>query len=96
MIYFIQSGDSGPVKIGKALNPEVRRSELQTGSSEQLHLRAILDVEDDVERHMHVLLDPCRIRGEWFSSDEMILNVAMACALAGHVWDPFNVRAATR
>ena len=89
MIYFIQAGDAGPVKIGKGNDPERRLMALQTGSYERLHLRATLDVGDEVERHFHQILEPCKTRGEWFRGDEMIVNIAMACAMAGHVWEPF-------
>ena len=89
MIYFIQAGDTGPIKIGKGNDPERRLRELQTGAYVRLHLRAILDVEDGVEQHFHEILESCRTLGEWFRGDELIVNIAMACAMAGQVWEPF-------
>ena len=88
MIYFIQSGESGPVKIGKADDPVSRLSSLQVGSPDQLHIRAVLDVHDSVEGHLHSVLGNCRIRGEWFDTNELIVNIAMATAQAGFVWEP--------
>ena len=87
MIYFVQSGEDGPLKIGKANSPYSRINELQTGSPERLYMRATLDVPDSVERGLHAILGGCRVRGEWFDSKEIIVNIVLACALAGHVYD---------
>ena len=87
MIYFIQSGDCGPIKIGKAKHPESRLRELQTGSCEPLTLLATLDVDDNAEHSLHATLSGCRLRGEWFDSKELYVNVALACALAGHLFE---------
>ena len=111
MIYFIQSGHDGPIKIGKAVNPHSRIKELQTGSAEKLILLATLDVEDEAEGELHKALDGSRVRGEWFDHRELSVNIALALALAGYLppWacpyaygatlygqDPVEVRARRR
>lgn len=88
MIYFIQAGEDGPIKIGRSSNEVGRFGGLQTATYERLHLRATLDVPDEIEGYFHTILSGARIRGEWFDSKETIVNIALACALAGHVWEP--------
>lgn len=67
MIYFIQAGEDGPIKIGKTNNSvEHRLAQLQTGNSEELHL-VWIDLEQDVtEEEIHTELKEHNIRGEWF------------------------------
>jgi hypothetical protein len=88
MIYFIQAGEDGPIKIGRSEDHIQRFGGLKTGSYERLHIRAVLDVPDEVEMHYHDILSNCRIRGEWFDSNEISVLFALACAQAGHVWEP--------
>lgn len=45
MIYFIQAGESGPIKIGVALDPCKRLAELQTGHYEGLRIIGLMDGE---------------------------------------------------
>lgn len=85
MIYFIQAGEDGPVKIGKANNPQKRLAVLQTGSSDRLYIRAVLDAPDEAEKHLHKTLAGAKMRGEWFSPS-LQTNCIMACALAGHLY----------
>lgn len=73
-VYFIRAGDSGPVKIGRAIDVAGRLAELQTAHYEVLHL--IREVEGGAaeerwfHRHFHVL----RIRREWFLFDATMLS----------------------
>jgi len=66
MIYVIEAGDGGPVKIGVAVNPKSRLRELQTGNPEKLRLLAEVDLADEYERLAHVWLKEFRMEGEWF------------------------------
>ena len=84
MIYFIQAGEDGPVKIGKADNPVKRLAALQIGSSERLYIRAVLDEPDEVEGRLHRMLEKFRVNGEWFKL-EIETMCAMACAIAGFI-----------
>lgn len=65
-IYFIQAGDAGPVKIGLAMNPEQRRTELQTASHERLHIRATVVGDLGTEQGFHRFYRREHVRGEWF------------------------------
>jgi hypothetical protein len=70
MIYAIQAGESGPIKIGKAKNPSWRIKELQTGQHENLRILAVADIPDHNEQWMHNFLAEHRIRGEWFADND--------------------------
>ena len=85
MIYFIQAGEDGPVKIGKANNPKSRLGILQIGSPERLYLRAVLDEPDEVEGVLHEALKGVRMNGEWFVTHLSTL-CAMAAAMAGFIY----------
>ena len=83
-VYFIQSGDSGPIKIGVAVNPEGRRANLQIGSAETLFIRRVIDGDARVERYLHEKFTHLRLSGEWFTpaSDllDLIANPTQAAA----------------
>jgi hypothetical protein len=66
LIYFIQAGDDGPVKIGCAENVEKRRSALQTAHHDVLRILRSFPGERGVERSLHERFSNLRIRGEWF------------------------------
>ncbi len=66
-VYFIQSGDCGPVKIGfteSCINK--RLSQLQVSALDKLHLIAAIDGDVLREKELHEKFKPHRIRGEWF------------------------------
>lgn len=65
-IYFVQRGTDGPVKIGRANNPERRLKTLQTGCPEQLHLLFHFKAPPGVEGAIHEELAAHSLRGEWF------------------------------
>jgi hypothetical protein len=74
-VYFIQAGDEGPIKIGRALDVDQRRFTLQSAHYETLHLRLVyvprncnlLDSVAAVERRFHRVFEEQHLRGEWFS-----------------------------
>jgi len=70
-VYFIQCGEKGPVKVGKAKDVEIRRAELQTGNPAALIIRVVLVADSEMnasylEREFHRLFKKYHIRGEWF------------------------------
>ena len=75
MIYFIQAGNDGPIKIGKAQSPEARRRELQTGNHEKLNLIKVIPGESEREDSIHNDLrsHQYRPRSEWFSATPEVL-----------------------
>lgn len=73
LVYFIQSGEEGPIKIGIARDPESRLAALQTGHHEELRLLAITHGGADQEGAYHMQFAEHRIRGEWFEPHPDIL-----------------------
>lgn len=66
-VYFIQSGDSGPVKIGFSSNPYFRLKQLQTGNHETLYLRKIIKGFGFFEENqLHKMLEEYNIYNEWY------------------------------
>lgn len=66
MLYAIQRGDDGPIKLGLARDPTTRLGSLQTAHDEQLFLRATWEGELRDERALHTRFAASRLRGEWF------------------------------
>ncbi len=71
-VYFIAS-ESGPIKIGIAVNPINRLKGLQTGHHEKLSLLATCDGGGEQERAYHAQFATCRLHGEWFERHPEIL-----------------------
>ena len=69
-IYFIQcNGNDGPIKIGIAVDPNRRLSELRIGCPYPMALLAECATEDAdaEERRLHLVFRHLRIHGEWFT-----------------------------
>ncbi len=73
MIYAIQAGSGGPLKIGYATDPYKRLRQLQTGSSEKLHLIKVVYGNREFEKKIHLELSAFRIHGEWFGVSDDVL-----------------------
>jgi len=69
VVYFIQSGEDGPIKIGwtSTGNPWGRCAALQTGSPEELEVVGFFVGPQSEERRLHEKFAEHRIRGEWFA-----------------------------
>ena len=66
-VYFIQSLEGGPVKIGFALRPDRRLASLQIDNPQEMCIRAVALGGSVAERLLHNHFAEHRIRGEWFS-----------------------------
>lgn len=75
VVYFLQRGEDGPIKIGVSLNLKRRISELQTTSSEPLRLLGTVRGGYDLESNLHYELDEHRVHGEWFKPSAQVLAV---------------------
>ncbi|WP_083861039.1 GIY-YIG nuclease family protein [Halobiforma nitratireducens] len=66
-VYVIEH-ELGPVKIGRARNPEQRLGELQVSSPFELRLKKTATPDDAaaVEKYLHSHFDKYHMRGEWF------------------------------
>lgn len=78
MIYFIQAGNNGPIKIGIASKPETRLKNLQTAHFDELTIRGVMPGDKEVEKELHDRFSSYHMRGEWFQNakeiDEFILT----------------------
>jgi DNA-binding XRE family transcriptional regulator len=73
-VYLIRAGATGPVKIGKADDPQRRLYELQTAHWDELCLlRAWVGGEPE-EAALHVRFAELHIRGDWFSFSRAMLG----------------------
>lgn len=72
-VYFVRAGNTGPIKIGVAVNVDNRLKTLQTGNHLELRLVAKIKCRSkadaySMERNLHKKFKGKHIRGEWFSS----------------------------
>ena len=74
MIYFIQEGETGPIKIGYSSNPYSRLAAMQTSHAGQLHLIATMPGTSKKEKELHFFFDDLHIMGEWFSPDPFLIK----------------------
>lgn len=79
VVYFIQAGAGGPIKIGVATDIARRVATLQTGSPEPLVVLATIAGGRAVEGRFHRALSLHRLRSEWFNPTP---EVAQAVDLA--------------
>ena len=76
MIYFIQQGITGPIKIGftKGTSALSRIKQMQTGNPEELLCLSTLDGGVPEELSLHLQFHAYRLRGEWFHPSQSILD----------------------
>lgn len=72
-VYFIQPTVGGLIKIGAAVDPQVRLRHLQTGCPVELALLATMPGTKKTEAELHARFADARIRGEWFEPTESLL-----------------------
>jgi hypothetical protein len=70
VVYFIQIGDSGPIKIGVSVDVQKRLQQLQTASPYQLRLLAKLLGGESKEAELHRRFAAFKMQGEWFSPSQ--------------------------
>jgi hypothetical protein len=81
-VYFIQSGDNGPIKIGVAGDVGRRLRSMQTGNPETLRLLGKWWATVEDERTLHRQFAYAHLHGEWFKPvDEL---VRLASSLGGN------------
>ena len=83
-VYFVQSGDGGPIKIGLSC-PQgwlTRLSHMQTGNPAELRLLRTVRGDKSVEAKLHKQFKDSRIRGEWFEPTPELLALATPVAAA--------------
>ena len=74
MIYFIQAGQNGPIKIGVSDKPQERLEALQTAHYEELELLGVIGGGEDKEKEIHLRFSQYRMMGEWFKPEGGLLD----------------------
>jgi Meiotically up-regulated gene 113 len=74
MIYFLQAGRHGPIKIGYTTDWEKRFSQMKTANPEPLHLLKLMSGRKSKETYFHCLFADHRKRGEWFYPASLIFD----------------------
>ncbi len=76
MIYFIQSGPQGPIKIGTCKDEHLRKriSTLQTGNPNGFGVLGVMDGGAELEGDLHKRFRAHRRAGEWFAPAPEILS----------------------
>lgn len=74
-VYFIRSGDTGPVKIGWAADVEKRRRQLQTNHPYPLQVLRTVPTRRGTERWLQRHYEATQLLGEWFVFDAGMLTI---------------------
>jgi len=82
-IYFIQSGDEGPIKIGIATDVKQRMKTIDITSPNSLRLLGIMDGDLADEKRLHKKFRCDKVRGEWFKPTERLMRFVQENARAG-------------
>lgn len=74
VVYFVQAGEGGPIKIGTTTDLDHRLQQLRTGSPAPLTLLGTISGDRQQERMMHSRFDSLRMEGEWFRPGEELMT----------------------
>ena len=90
MIYFVQRGQAGPIKIGYTSKDDVRDriAHLQTASPEPLNLLGFIEGEREKEQALHRLFSAHRLHGEWFDATPKIFIYLLGLILGRELTPP--------
>jgi hypothetical protein len=66
-VYFIECGESGPIKIGLSYDVKQRLRDLQPANPHELRLLARMPGGAPLEESLHYTLRHANIRSEWFA-----------------------------
>jgi DNA-binding protein Fis len=95
MIYFIQSGKTGPIKIGYTKDKgsaQKRLDMMQTGSPEQLNIIGMVEGERKDKFAFHRKFHPYQLHGEWFQPDHILIDfINQVCGLKESATYSYNL-----
>lgn len=84
VVYFVQAGQGGPIKIGYTSGqPSVRVAALQTGNHVPLSLVAVVNGDPQLERDLHRRFAHLRGIGEWFKPGPDLVAMIDGIRLVG-------------
>jgi hypothetical protein len=75
VVYFVQGGETGPIKIGQTDNIDMRLRAMQATSPVKLNLRGIIvdPRKKKREAKLHERFAATRLHGEWFEPTRQLL-----------------------
>lgn len=73
-VYFIQSPDGGPIKIGHTLHPLLRLKQIQAHSPVPVAIKAAMSGTPKLEKEYHARFKALRLHGEWFEPDAELIS----------------------
>jgi hypothetical protein len=74
MVYFIQAGENGPIKIGTSTVPQIHLDRLQQGNHEELNLVAEIPGERNLEKKVRADLEVFERGRQWFYPTDEVLD----------------------
>ena len=74
MVYFIQAGDNGPIKIGTSSVPEMHIDRLQQGNHEELRLIAVIPGDRSLAEKVRTDLKASELGRKWFHATDEVLD----------------------
>jgi hypothetical protein len=72
MVYFVEAGAGGPIKIGWTQDIDRRIAELQTANAHKLTLLGMVPGTMETEASLHARFSHLRLEAEWFKNSEEI------------------------
>jgi hypothetical protein len=84
-VYFVQSEDGGPIKIGRAEDVAHRLLQLQTSRPDKLVLLAAAPATFEDERKIQDAFAQHRVKGEWFSPVPGLLDLVKSISSLGSI-----------
>ena len=81
VVYFIQEGSDGPIKIGYTSNLKKRLESMQVGNSKELNVLGTYSGGRKEESYLHSLFAIAQIRGEWYYPiHELLKFIRLNCS----------------
>ena len=84
MVYFIQAGDNGPIKIGTSSVPQMHVDRLQQGNHEELRLIAVIPGERSLAEKVRADLKASELGRKWFHATDEVLDYIEKIKLAAY------------
>jgi DNA-binding XRE family transcriptional regulator len=89
LVYFVQMGNHGPIKIGiTGGNPLSRLVKMQSDCPWKLNILGAIPGNIEIEREFHKRFAAHRTQGEWFAAADEVLTVIRSALREPGAWSP--------
>lgn len=85
VLYFIEAGPGGPIKIGVTDDLSARLKQLDTGCPFELSVLATFPGTEIHEAALHAKFSHLLLKGEWFASAPELVDYIAGCRAAGQL-----------